>query len=227
MLGGFKRPTVEPRALSLDELRVHRHTPQVAPLVDKEVARLKAMPELGTADVRRAALVDAQTTMTNAVLTSDKQTERKARILVLALDELCLEDRVRTWPTWKNQLPNDLAAEMAYARARNFEPLLADSRALKALCDDGTPVKFVVTRDVQLRFGPDDIKHPVLAPNQDVLAAGFVTLILYPGMPKTVAELNNNSGHFRPPASSLAVAREAFQRAGFTVPPSSTKEHQE
>lgn len=66
------------------------------------------------------------------------------------------------------------------------------------------------------RHHDEDISHAVLADGGPVLAAGeFDAEIIGPQL--FVSSLNNLSGHYRPTADSLTVARRAFETAGITV----------
>lgn len=130
--------------------------------------------------------------------------------------ELSPDHRSRDIPRYRNQLASELESELREARARDFVPLSARSPELRRLAREDE-LKFVVPLDGQLRFGPMDLKHPVLCDGEAVIAAGQAMLFLDRGMPPTVLYVDNASGHYRPLPSSLDVAEEAFRREGFLL----------
>ena len=132
---------------------------------------------------------------------------------------------IRPALTFPNQLPHLYKREQAAAMRRGVVPVSArDEEKLARLAEQGT-LKFVVTLEREVLFGPMHIKHPVLARGKPVLSAGEAELVfLARGKGFYVAELNHHSGHYRPLKSSLLHATEAMRRAGFTVPAGAEKE---
>ncbi|WP_420439788.1 hypothetical protein [Candidatus Poriferisodalis sp.] len=65
----------------------------------------------------------------------------------------------------------------------------------------------------------EHISHAVLAPGGPVLAAGEFRMD-FDGSAMVVSELNDMSGHYRPGADALALAKETFEAAGIDVRPS-------
>lgn len=63
-----------------------------------------------------------------------------------------------------------------------------------------------------------EIRHPVLAGGQDVLAAGELELVQGGGA-KFVIDLTNKSGHYEPEPGCLDEAVRILKDLGFTVPP--------
>lgn len=124
-----------------------------------------------------------------------------------------------------NQLPHALPNELADAARRNVEPVPAiDEARLTRLCSRGT-VKWILTEDGNVLFGPTTIKHPVLVRGASVLSAGEAELVpMGKGKGFFVAELNNHSGHYRPTPRSIELAEEALKKVGFTVPAGARKE---
>lgn len=82
---------------------------------------------------------------------------------------------------------------------------------------------FVVTIQRELIVAPQtkngfEIRHPVLAGGQDVLAAGELELV-HGGNTKLVLELTNKSGHYQPQPRCLDVAVQVLEDLGYRVPP--------
>ena len=82
---------------------------------------------------------------------------------------------------------------------------------------------FVVTIQRELIVAPQikngfEIRHPVLAGGQDVLAAGELELVQGGGT-KLVLDLTNKSGHYGPDRRCLDVAVKVLEGLGYTVPP--------
>ena len=91
------------------------------------------------------------------------------------------------------------------------------------LAAEGERLVFVVTEHRELIvalqvFNGFEIRHPVLANGQRVLAAGEIE-ILHVGAVKLVTDLTNKSGHYEPHADTLDVAVEVLTRHGYDVPP--------
>lgn len=135
------------------------------------------------------------------------------------------EGPVRPSLLYPNQLPHLYEREQAEALRQDVQPVPARAEeALARLAERGT-LKFVVTQEREVFFGPVTLKHPVLARGKPVLSAGEAELVfLAKGRGFYVAELNHHSGHYRPLRSSLLHATEAMRRAGFTVPAGAEKE---
>jgi hypothetical protein len=122
-----------------------------------------------------------------------------------------------------NQLPHLFEHEQQDAARRKLVPVPAADRArLAQLAERGT-LKWVLV-DAGLVFGDERLFHPVLSRGKPVLAAGQVDLAV---VDKSfyVIHLTNHSGHYKPPPATLALAEQAFRKAGFAVPPGSRKEH--
>ncbi|MCQ0023388.1 DUF6531 domain-containing protein [Streptomyces somaliensis DSM 40738] len=116
-----------------------------------------------------------------------------------------------------NQLPQELAAELATAERLNVRPLRVGEEGFDEAINAGT-VKWAVTEDGELLVIPKyvagvELKHPVLTGGNPVLSAGEAEIAGSKGS-YYMMELNNNSGHYKPSRESLSVAREAFERAG-------------
>lgn len=127
--------------------------------------------------------------------------------------------------TFPNQLPHLYEREQAEAERRGVVPVPArDEERLAKLAEQGT-LKFVLTEEREVLFGPMSVKHPVLARGRPVLSAGEAELIfLARGKGFLVADLNNHSGHYRPVPGSLPHAIDALRRAGCLVPAGAGKE---
>jgi hypothetical protein len=125
-----------------------------------------------------------------------------------------------------NQLPHELAHDLATARRAKVVPKLLLSHAdLDAVFEEivsaGT-IKWVVNAQNQLVIIPKtaaglEIKHPVMTRGAAVLAAGRAeicgTAAQFLGL-----EINSWSDHFRPSSSSLALGRAAFASLGIIFP---------
>ena len=90
------------------------------------------------------------------------------------------------------------------------------------LAAEGERLVFVVTEHRELIvalqvFNGFEIRHPVLAKGQRVLAAGEIE-VLQVGAIKLVTDLTNKSGHYEPHTDSLKVAVEVLTRLGYDVP---------
>ena len=66
------------------------------------------------------------------------------------------------------------------------------------------------------KVGMEHISHAVLANDGPVQAAGEFEVVAEYGA-LVVSALDNMSGHYRPAAASLEVARQAFEAAGIHV----------
>ena len=104
----------------------------------------------------------------------------------------------------------------------------SNSNAFEALPADVVIMIYVVVGN-RLLFSTresrsEDITHAAIASGRPVQAAGEFEFERDRGT-ITVSMLNNMSGHYRPAASSLAVAREAFETRGFPVRPDNVRHH--
>ncbi|MFE2555562.1 putative T7SS-secreted protein [Streptomyces sp. NPDC059352] len=118
---------------------------------------------------------------------------------------------------FENQLPGDLAGELADAERLGVRPLKVGDNGFDEAINSGT-IKWAVTMDGELvvipkNVGTVELKHPVLTNGAPVRAAGEAEIAggqgSYFGM-----EINNNSGHYKPSQESLEIGREAFERSG-------------
>ncbi|MGX1503752.1 UNVERIFIED_CONTAM: RHS repeat-associated protein [Streptomyces graminofaciens] len=121
---------------------------------------------------------------------------------------------------FENQMPNELAGELADAERLGVKPLRVGDDGFDEVINSGT-VKWAVTMDGDLviipkHVGGVELKHPVLTNGDPVRAAGEAEIAggngSYFGM-----EVNNKSGHYKPSLESLEVGKEAFERAGIQV----------
>ncbi|WP_326688583.1 DUF6531 domain-containing protein [Streptomyces sp. NBC_01795] len=122
---------------------------------------------------------------------------------------------------YENQMPEDLAKELADAERVGVKPLRVGDEGFDAAINNGT-IKWAVTEGNELVIIPKhaggiELKHPVLTGGKPVLTAGEAEIAggggKYFGL-----ELNNNSGHFKPSLESLETGRKAFERAGIPFP---------
>ena len=121
-----------------------------------------------------------------------------------------------------NRLPERLSDEQEAARRAEVMPVDVPGPAFDALATEGERMIFVVV-DGRLvvsrrRAMGENITHAVLADGGPVEAAGEFEVA---GECETVVvtALNNMSGHYRPDASSLSMARDAFETRGVPVRP--------
>jgi hypothetical protein len=121
-----------------------------------------------------------------------------------------------------------LAEELELANDLGFWPIDAsDTVRLRALAEDGDEVKWVVTADGRLSFGPPTVSHPAVARGQAVIAAGQA--YIYEGVdePLEVMHLSNHSGHYQPPFSALETAARLFEAHGIPAPKETHHGHDE
>ncbi|WP_420882442.1 RHS repeat domain-containing protein, partial [Streptomyces barkulensis] len=118
---------------------------------------------------------------------------------------------------YHNQMPEDLAQELADAERLGVKPLRVGDDGFDAAVNSGT-VKWAVDEQGDLFIIPKhvdgtELKHPVLTEGRPVLAAGEAEIAgssgSYFGM-----DINNQSGHYKPSIESLETGRKAFERAG-------------
>jgi hypothetical protein len=121
-------------------------------------------------------------------------------------------------PRYANKMPEDLAGELAEASQLGVKPVSPASPKFESIVNSG-PVKWAVLQNGDIAVVPkwvglDEIKHSVLSGGQPVLAAGEADIV---GSAKTGylgVHISNESGHFRPPPTSLELAVKQFERAG-------------
>lgn len=116
---------------------------------------------------------------------------------------------------------------MAAAAAADVHGVASPSEAFDMLVAAAERLVFVVTVERQLIVAPQlkngfEIRHPVLAGGEDVLAAGELDLVQGDGM-KIVLELTNKSGHHEPAADCLETARQVLEDLGYIVPPTALR----
>lgn len=122
--------------------------------------------------------------------------------------------------TYYNRSPAQLEQESEAARQVGVAPVEVPSTAFEALAAEGDRMIYVVVSGRLLaskrQVGFEHISHAVLADGGSVQAAGeFEVEAGQRGL--VVSALNNMSGHYRPAAASLDVARQAFEAAGIPV----------
>ncbi|MHC5536987.1 hypothetical protein ACYOEI_01785 [Singulisphaera rosea] len=120
---------------------------------------------------------------------------------------------------WPNREKELFPSEMDIARKWGVKPLQVISPASLASYA-GQSVKYIVSVTGKIFVIPrgfktpdgvfEEISHAVAANGSDILAAGSVTV-----EGNVVLTINRFSGHYRPDAASVAIAKEAFRRAGF------------
>ncbi|MFE6775245.1 putative T7SS-secreted protein [Streptomyces sp. NPDC057702] len=137
-------------------------------------------------------------------------------------------DNPHTWidplglaPYFHNQMKDELAAELDEAERFGVKPIAVGGSGFDDIVNSGT-IKWAVTEQGDLVIMPKlvngvELKHPVLTGGRPVQAAGEADIAggggTYFGL-----ELNNNSGHYKPSAESLQLAKDAFERAGIVFP---------
>lgn len=125
--------------------------------------------------------------------------------------------------TYENRLKDVYADEAAAAKAARIIGVPCPGDGFDQLVAEGERLVFVVTVHRELIVAPQikngfEIRHPVLAWGQDVLAAGELELVQGGGM-KLVLDLTNKSGHYEPEPDCLDVAVQVLEELGYTVPP--------
>ena len=121
-----------------------------------------------------------------------------------------------------------LTQELEFAEDMGFSPIDAsDARRLRVLAAEGAEVKWVITTDGRLSFGPETVTHPAIARGQPVIAAGQA--YIYEGVdePLEVMHLSNHSGHYQPPFSALETAARLFEAHGIPAPKDTHHGHDE
>ncbi|WP_329118633.1 putative T7SS-secreted protein [Streptomyces sp. NBC_01353] len=118
---------------------------------------------------------------------------------------------------FENQLPGELAGELADAERLGVKPLKVGQDGFDEAINSGT-IKWAVTMDGELvvipkNVGTVELKHPVLTNGAPVRAAGEAEIAGGQGS-YFCMEINNSSGHYKPSLESLETGREAFERAG-------------
>lgn len=122
-----------------------------------------------------------------------------------------------------NRLAEDYSDELAAATAAKVAGVSCPGEAFDQLVAEGDRLVFVVTIQRELIVAPQlkngfEIRHPVLAGGQDVIAAGEIELVQGGGA-KFVIDLTNKSGHYEPEPGCLDAAVQILEDLGFTVPP--------
>lgn len=125
--------------------------------------------------------------------------------------------------SYENRLKDDYADEVAAAATAGVHGVECPSEAFDMLVAAAERLVFVVTLQRQLIVAAQlkngfEIRHPVLAGGEDVLAAGELELVHGDGM-KIVLEVTNKSGHYEPAADCLETARQVLEELGYIVPP--------
>ncbi|MFZ1489495.1 MAG: hypothetical protein WAS51_06110 [Ilumatobacteraceae bacterium] len=123
---------------------------------------------------------------------------------------------------YENGLTDSYAEEVERAHEAGVGGVLCPSDEFDRLAAEGERLVFVVTVDRMLVVAPQlergfEIRHPVLAGGEPVLAAGELA-VLDAGRVRVVLDLTNQSGHYEPGASCLAIAAEVLIGLGFEVP---------
>lgn len=120
---------------------------------------------------------------------------------------------------WYNKyFGNKIEDEVATAAREGVAPVvITDPPSLAPIASGGRLFKWVLTVDCCLlglpRVEPGDvIKHSVATKGGPVRAAGMGRL-----KDGVTVVIDRHSGHYRPDADSLVLARAAFEDAGFTV----------
>ncbi len=131
-------------------------------------------------------------------------------------------------PPYYNQLPEQLQRELETAERVRLTPVEIPSEEFNSLAADGVPMIYVLVGGHLLvskrKVGDEHISHAVLANGGPVQAAGEFDIGTEHGAP-VVSTLNNMSGHYRPAAASLEVARTAFESAGVRIPPGAVQSY--
>ena len=125
-------------------------------------------------------------------------------------------------PSYYNQLPLQLQRELETAQRVSLSPIEIPSKGFDSSATEGARMIYVVVGGHLIaskrQVGGEHISHAVLADGGPVQAAGEFEIETEHGAP-VVSALNNMSGHYRPAAASLEVARRAFESAGIPVLP--------
>ena len=121
-----------------------------------------------------------------------------------------------------------ITVELEDAEALGFSPVDAsETQRLRALAADGDEVKWVVTTDGRLSFGPPTVTHPAVAGGGPVIAAGQAYLFETPDQRLQVMHLSNHSGHYQPPFRALETAARIFDAHGIKAPKTTHHGHDE
>jgi len=122
---------------------------------------------------------------------------------------------------YTNQLPNELAQELADARRLGVEPMRVDNPRFSDIANQGT-LKWAVDVSSELWVMPKfvdqvELKHPVLVSGEPVLAAGEAEVAISDGVIFGIF-IDNSSGHYRPNFESITIGRQTFAQYGVTFP---------
>lgn len=119
-----------------------------------------------------------------------------------------------------NHLPLQLQLELEAARRVGFTPVEIPGPAFDSLAAEGARMIYIVAGGRLLaskrQVGGENISHAALAMDKPVQSAGEFEVATEDGK-IVVSALNNMSGHYCPGASSLRVARHAFEAAGIRI----------
>ena len=143
-------------------------------------------------------------------------------------DELRTAARERTLPQYANKDPQTLTRELESIGRDRFRPIPADAfETLRRYCLQGDPLKWVVTTNGEILFGPTHHTHAALAGGEPVLAAGHAYLVEIDRQRKQffIPSINNTSGHYQPAEPSIDIAIRLLRAHGFTVPDAAKQPH--
>jgi len=117
---------------------------------------------------------------------------------------------------WSNLSPSTLASELKIAKELGVGALKIGSDNFDKVIQNG-PLKFIVSTSGELKimqkFADDgtEIAHTVLSKGENVFSAGELSIAGSRETGYYILELTNHSGHYKPSAESLEVAKEALQ----------------
>jgi len=122
---------------------------------------------------------------------------------------------------YSNQLPTELAHELAEARSVGIVPIRVDDAEFAGIANAGT-TKWAVIENRELLIVPKyvdtiEIKHTELSNGNPVWAAGEADIAITNNRMFGI-EINHYSGHYRPNIESLEIGRAAFAAYGIEFP---------